>query len=242
MNDLVVATTTLIGAKEIPGTTTRKGITDVPPADRRFIPVLEALASLAVFKQEGQVVAASVLSTGTLLKFTMAENDAVAKRVMDHIRELVGSLQLYSRATAADKPAIKLDIVKNTYMHSYSKLNKRFKNRPMETLEIAFTDMHKDLGASALVNGALEVISALTTSHVVLLGMAKWFTTIKLPQKPKGNPNMLPDDPTWINLIQQIDQVNLDMDEVLENALACGEWADKLKGSTFLSPSPASEY
>lgn len=87
--------------------------------------------------------------------------------------KLLGLLQRYSGAgNDAEKAAKKLEIVKITYMHSYGKLNQRFKNRAIETLEIAFHDMIKQLGESALVMGALEVIFALTTSRDMLCKMA----------------------------------------------------------------------
>lgn len=240
VNTLVTTTIALIGAQEIPGQTVRKGITDVPKEQQRFIPVLEALASLAVFKKDVQVVAVSVLASESDLIFTLAENKVVPTWVMDHIRELLGMLKTYSQA-ADDKTKadIKLEIVKITYMHSYGKLNERFKNRAIEILEIAFNDSINDLGASALVTGALEVISALTTSRAMLKEMSiKWYPTVKLPNKRKGNPKFLPALEVWVNLIAEIDQVNLDLDDVLKHELECDKWADKLKGSAFLSLPP----
>lgn len=236
VNKLVIETTALIGATEIPGTTKRRPVAAIPITQPRFIPVLEAIASLAVCKGDTQVVAASVIASDSELIFTLAENDVVPDRVMNHIRELLGCLKAYSTASDEGMATIKLDILKNTYMHSYSKLNKRFKNRAINTLEIAFADVISNLGSSALLTGSLEVISALTTSHVMLVDMAAWFKTVKLPQKPKGNTRLLPVDQKWKDLITEIDQVNLDMEDVLKNEMKCEEWAKKLEGLYFLSP------
>lgn len=235
VNKLVIETTALIGATEIPGTTKRRPVAAIPITQPRFIPVLEAIASLAVCKGDTQVVAASVIASDSELIFTLAENDVVPDRVMNHIRELLGCLKAYSTASDEVMATIKLDIVKNTYMHSYSKLKKRFKKGAINTLEIAFADVISDLGSSALLTGSLEVISALTTSHVMFTDMAAWFETVT-PKKPKGYLPKLPVDQRWKDLITEIDQVNLDMEDVLKNEMKCEEWAKKLEGLYFLSP------
>lgn len=229
LNTLIAQTTEQIHHDELVGTTIRKATIDVRPEHLHLIPVLEAIASLAVHKGEGQVIAVSVIANHNELQFTMADNKTVSDIVMNHVRELVALLKSYSSTAGDEQELEKLKFVKYAYMHSYPKLLKRFKNRVIEKLEIAFTDAMGGYDGSALVAGAQEVISALTTMYQLLLSMKDWSGSVR-DNRRKGRPNLFPADEVWVGLIGEMDDVAIDIEEVLGNEVKCNDWAVKLKG------------
>lgn len=229
LNTLIAQTTDQIHHDELVGTTIRKATIDVRPEHLHLIPVLEAIASLAVHQREGQVIAVSVIANHNELQFTIADNKTVTDIVMKHVRELVALLKSYSSTAGDQQNLVKLQFVKYAYMHSYPKLMKRFKNRVIQKLEIAFTAAMANYDGSALVAGAREVISALATMYALLLSMKEWSEKIT-NNKRKGRPNLLPADKVWVGLIGEMDDVAIDIEEVLGNEVKCNDWAVALKG------------
>lgn len=245
LNALVAIVTARIGATEIPGTTIRvdkQTITGVLAQHTRFIPVLDAFASLAVCDKESQVVAVALRRQNPRFELIIAENGVVNPRVLTHIGGLWTILMAYPTLSTQEKELRKLEMVKSVYIHSYPKLYRRFTKRKwLEDLEYAFNDRVKNLaGTTTLVTGALEVISALVTVRKQLDLMTIWRKTVT-PKRSGGNRNIFPTDPSWVKLITEMDDAIADIEQVMKNEPSCKEWAHALKGSIFLhppSPSP----
>lgn len=234
VNTLVAIATARIGFKEIPEATVRVDTqltTGIDDKHKRFTPVLDALATLAVCDKESQVVAIGLRREDTVFELLIAENGAVNPKVIPHIKELWAVLEVYRTLSAEEKTKKKLEMVKSVYVYSYPKLYRRFTKRKwLADLEYAFDNREKQLpGTSALVTGAKEAISALVTVRTLLDILTEWRKTVTV-KRPKGDPKKFPTDAVWTNVMIEMDETTADIEAVLANKATCDEWAKAVEG------------
>lgn len=218
---MVSIANTRIGSKEIPDTARVNAsmLTDPELVDSRFVTFLDAFASLAVWADKGQVVAAALqIDEGNAI-LTLAENGEVKPAVKTHVLKLWQLLKELS--TLTDAVAVqnkKREIVKKSYGYSIAKIKSRFvKHLWLKAFEKTFaTGIARLAGSDDQKGRGLEIISTL----VSVQDMLPTITTTS--------------DARWDELMAAMDNWRDDVKVTLPRT---AEWAESLAGTDLPSSS-----
>lgn len=231
-NTLVAIATARIAHQET-DTATRVNtglVTSVGTENNRFILVLDALASLAVARATGQVVAVGMQIKAGVAAITVSENEEIKEALKTHVQDLVNKLRAISLAKEADRPELELKFHKATYIYSIAKLYSRFNNRKwLEPFDIEFS---KRDGPDELK--CQVVLSALVTASEAIHKMK-----LKFNQKHdlafKGHNNVNIEkaltEKEWTDLMFMMSSSIPDVEYLLGKSTLCNEWAEDLKGN-----------
>lgn len=224
-NALVAITTARIAQNQTPEANTR--VNTLNPTHPRFILFLDALASLAVSDDKGQVVAMAMQIINAEMTITISENTVVEPELVDYIKKLVEILEKISTAKPDEIPGMQLDFYQTTYGHSLSKLYKRFHRRSwLQKFDVEFA---KKVGEDELK--CQVVLSALLTAFEVISAIKE-----KKVANKEADPKVVKDE-DWNTLMFMMSSAIPNVEYLLNHSTLCQTWAEELKGTISNPPS-----
>lgn len=200
--------------------------------DTRYNYFLDALSSLAVYDDKGQVVAMAIGTIDKKVSIVVSENTEVSGKLITHIEKLVGMLKNISDASGDKRTALQLEFYKATYLHSFNQLYKRFhRRRWLQEFDVEFAK--KDPKADKNVLKCQVVLSALLTSFTAIKAIRTEDhneNTANNNKKLNFNTATVVKDEEWSKLIFMMSSAIPYVQHLLDNPKHCQTWADQLQG------------
>lgn len=239
---LVAMVTARIGLTEISATPrTNPQVTAIVGSTARFIPVLDALASLGVTEQDGQIVAIAMQIDPDVTILTIAENAKTDHlNLQSHIENLFKKMKEISQKPN-EKAALERQLYIMAYIYSSRKQCNRFK-KWMPKLEAVL----QNVTAHGMEN-LKYVLSALMTSLEVLLPLksALDHNSQQRDVNQHRNVEQVVESHVWDKVLKLMTGGTLVLDNLLSDETRVNQWAvDLMKGTTYphltsLSPLPS---
>lgn len=230
-NTLITMVTAHIGMTQILGTSRSNPKAPLLGGSlERFVPVLDAFASLAVSNPDTQVVAIAAQHENNSTVLTVAENAALTPGLAEHLTALVGILKKLStdpNGRATHERALHMA----AYLHSGRKIAKRYQKHLAWLQGFEETFIH---GNEEHVPKLRLVLSALLTVYEAL-EPALPALKINSVWGVKTKVDVVMDDSLWDTAL---DLMKHSMDEariLIGMPELCERWAVGLQGIYFLS-------